>query len=119
MGRIFKTKWFSRAARKARINDAELRQAIQEAEKGQASDLGGGVFKKRLNKNQHRSIILMKGRGHWIYAYLFAKKDRENIDDSELLAFRVLADLYALKTDADLKAELEAGELMEISNEPT
>jgi len=28
---------------------------------GQAEDLGEGVFKKRLNKNMHRSIVLAKG----------------------------------------------------------
>ena len=50
---------------------------------GQCDDLGGGVFKKRLNKNMHRSIILAKGRRYWIYEYLFAKKDRANIEDDD------------------------------------
>jgi hypothetical protein len=58
--------------------------------KGQADDLGGGVFKKRLNKNLHRIIILAKGGRFWIYAYLFAKKDRANIEDDELDDFGVL-----------------------------
>ena len=56
--RAFKTAWFSTAARKAHIADDELCEAIREAMKGQADDLGGGVFKKRLSKNRHRSIIL-------------------------------------------------------------
>lgn len=30
--------------------------------KGQGDDLGGGVLKKRLNENRHRSIILAQGR---------------------------------------------------------
>lgn len=63
--------------------------------RGQAEDLGGGVFKKRLNKNLHRAIILAKGGKHWIYEYLFAKKDRDNIKDDELTAFRELAKSYA------------------------
>lgn len=58
--------------------------------KGQADDLGGGVFKKRLNKNMHRSIILAKFGSYWMYQYLFAKKDRANIDDEELKEFRLL-----------------------------
>jgi putative transcriptional regulator len=74
ISRIFKTAWFSKAARKARIKDDELREAIQEAMKGQADDLGGGVFKKRLNKNMYRSIILAKGGRYWIYQYLLLKK---------------------------------------------
>ena len=38
--RVFKTAWFSRVARKARIEDDELCEAIQEVMKGQADDLG-------------------------------------------------------------------------------
>jgi hypothetical protein len=115
--RAFKTAWFAKAARKARIKDDELCEAIQDVMKGQADNLGGGVFKKRLNKNMHRSIILAKGGRYWVYAYLFAKKDRANIDDDELVAFRDLADVYAKKTDVEIAKELKAHELMEICHE--
>ena len=86
--RIFKTAWFSKAARKSRIGDPALLAAIREVMKGQADNLGGGVFKKRLNDNMHRSIVLAKGGRHWVFAYLFAKKDRANIDADELAAFK-------------------------------
>jgi hypothetical protein len=43
---------------------------------GQADDLGGGVFKKRLRKNQYRSIILARAGHYWVYEYLFAKQER-------------------------------------------
>jgi hypothetical protein len=89
-GRTFKTAWSTKAARKALIDDAELCQAIAEVRKGQGDDVGGGVFKKRLDKNRSRSIILAKGGLHWVYEYLFAKKDRDNIDDKELAGFRKL-----------------------------
>ena len=56
----FKTAWFSKAARKAGIGDSALIAAIRDVMQGQADDLGGGVFKKRLNKNMHRSIVLAK-----------------------------------------------------------
>lgn len=115
--RAFKTAWFAKAARKALIDDAELCEAIAEVRKGQADDLGGGVFKKRLDKNRHRSIIVAKGRRYWVYAYLFAKKDRANIEDDELKAFRKLADLYAAKTDVEIGKELKAKELVEICND--
>ena len=112
--RVFKTAWFAKAARKARITDEALCAAIAEVRLGQADDLGGGVFKKRLDKNRRRSIILAKGRSYWVYAYLFAKKDRANIEDDELRAFRKLADLYAGKTDVEIETELKAKELVEI-----
>ena len=115
--RAFKTAWFTKAARKALIGDEELCMAIAEVRKGQADDLGGGVFKKRLDKNRHRSIIVAKGRCYWVYAYLFAKKDRANIENDELKAFRNLADLYSAKTDIEIAKELEAKELVEICND--
>jgi hypothetical protein len=115
--RVFKTRWFSKAARKALIEDDELCKAIAEVMKGQADDLGGGVFKKRLNKNMHRGIVLAGSRKCWVYAYLFAKNDRENIEDDELAAFRDLADVYAGKPEGDIAKELAAKELVEICYE--
>jgi len=84
---------------------------------GHADDLGGGVFKKRLSKNQYRSLILARGRQYWVYAYLFAKQDRANIQQNELLGFRALASLYARKTVDDLAMEVELKELVEICHE--
>ncbi|KQP22534.1 type II toxin-antitoxin system RelE/ParE family toxin [Pseudorhodoferax sp. Leaf267] len=115
--RTFKTAWFDKAARKARITDAELCRAIYEVMQGQADDLGGGVFKKRLHHNQYRTIILAKGQRFWVYAYLFAKSDRANIDEAELRAFRELADLYAHKTDKQVDKELATHALLEICHE--
>ena len=112
--RFFKTAWFAKAARKAEIADDDLCKAIRQVLDGQADDLGGGVFKKRLNKNLQRNIILGKGRRYFVYIYLYAKKDRENIEDNELKAFRELADLYVRKTKKDIQKELDIKELVEI-----
>ena len=85
--------------------------------RGQADDLGGGVFKKRLNDNRHRSIIIAKSGEFWVFIYLFAKKDRANISNDELLAFQELSALYRQKTQNDIERELSVGELEEIRNE--
>ena len=114
--RAFKTAWFAKAARKARISDKALYKAIEQVALGQVDDLGGGVFKKRLNDNMYRSIILAKTGEFWVFAYLFAKKDRANIDADELVAFRKLADIYRRKTASDLETEIASGALMEICN---
>ena len=116
-GRAFKTAWFAKAARKARISDNELCEAVREAIKGQAEDLGGGVFKKRLNKNMHRAIILAKSGRFWIFEYVFAKKDRDNIGDDELAAFRQLAKSYEMLSDQQLARLLRNGDLMEICDD--
>lgn len=112
--RVFKTAWFAKAARKARISDDELYEAIAQVMKGQGDDLGGGVFKKRLNKNQHRAIIITKAGRHWMYEYLFAKKDRANIEDNELVGFRRLAKIYAGLSDSQIAQLDKDGDIMEI-----
>lgn len=115
--RTFKTRWFSKAARKALISDEELCEAIAEVRAGQADDLGGGVYKKRLDRNRSRGIILAKSGRLWVYAYLFAKKDRDNIEDDELAAFRKLAGGYARLDAEQLKRLLDDKDLMEICDD--
>ena len=77
--RIFKTKWFAREASSHGISDDELYQAIQSALQGKVVDLGEGVYKKRLNKNRDRAIILTKSAEYWFYTFLYAKQDMANI----------------------------------------
>lgn len=115
--RVFKTARFSKDAKKAQIQDAELCAAIRQVIAGQADDLGGGVFKKRLNDNMHRSIILAKGGRHWVYEYLFAKKDRDNIEGDELTAFRSLAKAYAGLTDVQIAALVSGKDIVEICHD--
>jgi hypothetical protein len=115
--RVFKTAWFTRAARKARISDGELGLAIQQVMAGQADDLGGGVFKKRLNDNAHRSIIVAKGGRYWVYAFLFAKQDRANISPDELVALRKLAAAYSQMTAVEVNTGLRNGDLLEICDD--
>lgn len=116
-GRVFKTGRFSKDAKKAGIYDAELCVAVRQVMAGQADDLGGGVFKKRLNDNLHRSIILAKGGRYWVYEYLFAKKDRTNIDDDELSGFRLLAKGYANLTEPQVEALVAARQFVEICHD--
>lgn len=115
--RMFKSAWFEKAARKAGIDDKELCAAIREVMKGQADDLGGGVFKKRLNNNMRRSIVLAKGEQYWVYQYLFAKNDRENIDSVELESFRQLAKGYAGLKESQIADLLNDKSLVEICHE--
>lgn len=112
--RIFKTAWFHKVAKKAKITDAELCAAVRELMTGQGDDLGGGVFKKRLHNNQYRSIILAKAGQFWILEYLYAKSNRDNIQTDELQAFRLLAKSYASVTAVQLERLLLDHDLLEI-----
>jgi hypothetical protein len=116
-GRVFKTTWFSKAAKKAHIRDDELCAAIRQVMLGQADDLGGGVFKKRLNDNMHRSIILAKAGNWWVFEYLFAKKDRDNIENDELVQLRALAKSYATLSAAQIEQLIDGNHLKEICHD--
>ena len=112
--RAFKTGWFAKAAKKAKISDVMLCKAILQVIAGQADDLGGGVFKKRLSNNQYRSIILARGGDFWVYQYVFAKQDRANIEDDELAAFRMLAKEYGAMTLEQAKSQVADRHWIEI-----
>jgi hypothetical protein len=50
--RIFKTKWLARYARRERIADHNLSEAIERAERGLIdADLGGGIIKQRVARS--------------------------------------------------------------------
>jgi hypothetical protein len=76
----------------------------------------GGVFKKRLKKNQYRSIILTRAGHYWIYEYLFAKQDSVNIEDHELTGFRKIAKAYGALTAQQVKQLIQDNDWMEICN---
>jgi len=115
--RVFKTAWFSKAARKAHIDDNELCEAIRQVMQGQADDLGIGVFKKRLHGNLHRSIILAKAGRYWVYEFLFAKQNKANIEDDELMSFRMLAKVYAGLTAPQIEQLLRDKDWKEICHD--
>ena len=112
--RAFKAAWFARAAKKARIGDAALCKAIVQVMAGQADDLGGGVFKKRLANNQLRSIILARGGDYWVYQFPFAKQDRANIDEDDLQDLRQIAKSYASMTPDQADVQVAEGHWVEI-----
>lgn len=114
--RVFKAKGFARSARKAGIQDKELCKAARELEEGKGEDLGGNVWKKRLQENRSRSIVASKPGHFWLFIYLFAKNDRENIDRDELEAFRKLSKDLGSKEIAELETLLNDDVVMEICN---
>jgi hypothetical protein len=115
--RVFKTAWFAKAARKALIADAELCWAIRQVMQGQADDLGGGVFKKRLGKNLYRSIIVAKGGRYWVYEYLFAKQNQASIETEVLAKYRKLAKVYESLSEHQVAQLIHEMDWMEICND--
>lgn len=115
--RLFKTRNFAEAARKAWICDSELREAFGQLLRGQADNLGGGVWKKRLKENRHRSIVLAKARHYWVYNSLFDKQRRSNISHKELSALRALAKVYEGLNEVQVQHLLDSGEFVEMHHD--
>lgn len=118
---VFRTKWFDRFARRERIADTLLLDAVARAERGLVdADLGGGVIKQRVARpgqgrsGGYRTIILLKTGTRAVFAYGFAKNDRGNIRDDELEALRALAAELLSYDEAALRGAVEAKALMEV-----
>jgi hypothetical protein len=119
--RVFKTRWFQRFARKERIRDAVLLDAVARAEKGQVdADLGGGVIKQRIARPGHgkssgyRTILLFRRCQRAVFVYGFAKKERENIDSDEEKQFKEAAHHVLQLTEKQLAQLVEQGDFLEV-----
>ncbi|MEL5307973.1 type II toxin-antitoxin system RelE/ParE family toxin [Serratia nevei] len=115
--RTFKTCWFSRKARAHGITDKALCRAVKDVQRGLAADLGGGVFKKRLNHNRDRALVLAKNGRHWVFVFLFAKQAQTNITGAELHAFRKLAMQFGELSDDQVESLVVKKEWVEICHE--
>ncbi|MES3022255.1 MAG: type II toxin-antitoxin system RelE/ParE family toxin [Pseudomonadota bacterium] len=115
--RVFTLKRFLKDAGKEGIKDDELCQAIAELEEGKGENLGGNVWKKRLKQNRSRSIVLTKPKDFWVFAYLFAKGDKDNLEADELAGFKNLSTNYGAAGLAGMEKLVAAKAAMEICNE--
>jgi len=121
---VFKTKEFSRFARRAALTDKALLKAAKAVAAGHwDADLGGGVFKQRVAREAggksggFRTIIVFKAGQHSFFVYGFAKSDKANITPKELKALKAFATtLLALDAEALQKAGA-AGEISEVRND--
>lgn len=120
--RIFKTKWFARYARRERISDHSLGEAIQRAERGIVdADLGGGVIKQRVARagqgrsSGYRVLVAYRFGERAVFLYGFAKNERENIEDDELATLRDIAAGWLKAEDERLEHALDMGFLQEVN----
>jgi len=120
--RVFKSKRFARFARRERIADARLCDAVTEAQRGQIdADYGGGVIKQRIARPNegksggYRSIILFRRGERAFFAYGFAKHDQANIDASDERDFKELAKILLAASDEDLQKLVKRNEFTEVT----
>ncbi len=121
--RIFKTKLFAKFARRERIPDASLSEAIERAGEGLIdADLGGGIIKQRVARQGqgrsggYRTLIAYRSGDFAVFLFGFAQKDRDNIDDEELEVLQATARQW-LGDATNIPRDAEAGILIEVEND--
>jgi hypothetical protein len=119
--RVFATRVFDRFARKERLGDQRLCEAIARAERGLVdADLGGSLIKQRVARQGggrsggYRTIIAFRAAQRSAFLYGFAKNERDNIDDRELNDLKTLARHFLAFSDAQIATAQAQAELREV-----
>ena len=119
--RTFKVKGFARWARKEKIRDTVLRNAVREMQAGLIdAELGGGLCKKRIPASSRgkrgggRTIVAFQSNKHTFFMYGFLKNESANIDQTELKALKQYAVHLFKLTEQQVEHLLEQDELFEV-----
>ena len=119
--RIFQNKAFIRFAKKAGIGDAVLCEAIRDAERGLiAADPGGGVIKQRIARpgqgksGGFRTLIVFRAGARAFFVHGFAKNEKDNIGQDELVALKKLAAALLAYDDRAIARVIASGTLTEV-----
>ena len=121
---FMKTRHFHRWAKKAELSDNALFSAVSEMIKGLVgTDLGGGVFKKRIalpgqgKSGSTRTLLATNRNDRWIFVFGFEKNERANISAKELEALKMLAAELLALSSVQINEALDSGDLLEVSDE--
>ena len=119
--RIFRNQWITKFAKKHKISDSELIEAVERANDGLIdADLGGGVIKQRIARQGqgrsggYRSLIFFRHGDRAFFMTAFAKNDRENITDKELAELKKAAAIILAMTETDIEQAKLNGTFTEI-----
>jgi hypothetical protein len=121
--RIFKTKLFAKFARRERIADPALTDAVERAGKGQVdAELGGGVIKQRVARvgqgrsGGYRTLIAYRSESISVFMFGFAKNEMDNIDDKQLATLQNAAATWLKANEAQIAKALADGGLLEVKD---
>ena len=119
--RIYKTRIFSKWARKEGMSDKQLCQAVYEMELGLIDgDLGGHAYKKRVKlegrgkRSGARTIIAYKVGLKAFFMFGYAKNERENISSEELKMVKMLAIELMSYSESQCDKLVDCGKLIEV-----
>ncbi len=100
--------------------DSSLVSAVERAQQGLIdADLGGRIIKQRVarpGEGKRGGFRLLVGFGSHrsVFLFGFAKNERENIGDAELITLRQIAGSFLSAGDEKIERALEDGTLIEV-----
>lgn len=119
--RVFKNGWFRRFARKQRIGDETLCEAIARAEAGLIdADLGGGLVKQRVARpgggrsGGYRTLVAFRAQARAVFVFGFAKSEQDNVGEDDERELKKLAKLVLGFTDEEMARLVAAGKFDEV-----
>jgi hypothetical protein len=119
--RVFKTRDFAHFARRERIGDAALCDAVARAGRGLVdASLGGGLIKRRVARRGQgrsggfRTIIAYRRADRCFFIYGFAKSERDNVTDIELSAMKIVSAEWMSLTPQGLDKAVKEQRLSEV-----
>lgn len=122
--RILKNEWFAKFARKERISDTALLDAVRRAEQGLVdADLGSGLIKQRVARqgqgksSGYRTLIAARRGERAVFLFGFAKSDQENLTAEELKIYRELAKAVLEMTEEAIAEAMKRGKLVEVQRD--
>ena len=117
----YKTKVFTRFARKAGLTDAQLAVPAAQVVAGRFdADLGGGVFKQRVARagsgesGGFQTIVAFRHGTSCFFVYGFAKNDMANLSSKTLEALQHYATLLLGYGEGERAQAVAQGELVEL-----
>jgi len=122
--RVFKTRLFAKWARKEKLTDQLLNQAVNEMEQGLVdANLGGHVYKKRIalkgqgKRGGMRTILVYQAMKKVFFIFGYTKNEKANVSDEELSIAKRFAKELLTYSDNQLKNLVKVGKLIEVNYE--
>lgn len=118
--RIFKTKTLAKFTRQHSVSDSALVEAVDRAKRGLIdADLGGKIIKQRVARSGQGKrggfrMLIGFGSDRAVYLFAFAKNERENISNGELLTLREIAASFLEAGKEKIEQAINDGTLIEV-----
>lgn len=119
--RVFRNSWFRKFARKQRLSDAALCEAVARIEAGLIdADLGGGLLKQRVGREGggrsggYRTLLAFKAQKRAVFVFGFAKSEQDNIGLEDERELKKLAKLVLGFAEEEMDRLVAAGNFDEV-----